>query len=219
MSSITIRANTSGNGKASVVAPATNTNRTLTLPDSTGTMLSTADIATQAAATAGTDNSTLMTPSLFAPPIAARTGYPTGAVIYVSANSTPTGFLRANGAAVSRTTYANLFSVIGTTYGAGDGSTTFNLPDLRGEFPRGFDDGRGVDSGRGFGTAQGSDFQSHNHTVINTAGPIQTYDPYGTSIPSSGSWTFYKFNNITSTSTGGAETRPRNTAMLACIRF
>ena len=66
----------------------------------------------------------------------------------------PTGWLKCNGALLSRTTYAALFAVIGTTYGAGDGSTTFALPDLRGEFLRGLDDGRGVDGGRALGSAQ-----------------------------------------------------------------
>ena len=53
---------------------------------------------------------------------------PTGTIISSAGSSTPTGYLYCNGSAVSRTTYAKLFSAIGTTYGAGDGSTTFNLP-------------------------------------------------------------------------------------------
>ena len=57
-------------------------------------------------------------------------GVNTGLIVPWSASSTPTGFLDCDGAAVSRSTYANLFSVIGTTYGVGDGSTTFNVPDL-----------------------------------------------------------------------------------------
>ena len=68
--------------------------------------------------------------------------------------NSPLGFLKCDGSAISRTDFSRLFSVIGTTYGAGNGSTTFNLPDLRGEFLRGFDDGRTVDSGRVIGTAQ-----------------------------------------------------------------
>ena len=74
-------------------------------------------------------------------------GVPTGAVFCVAVATIPTGYLECNGAPVSRTTYAALFSFIGTQYGAGNGSSTFNLPDLRGEFVRGFDYGRGVDSG------------------------------------------------------------------------
>ena len=60
-----------------------------------------------------------------------------GAVIFAARTTAPAGYLKANGAAVSRTVYAALFAAIGTTFGAGDGSTTFNLPDLRGQFMRG----------------------------------------------------------------------------------
>ena len=56
---------------------------------------------------------------------------PTGTIVPWSASSLPTGFLECNGAAVSRSTYAALFAVIGTTYGAGDGASTFNLPDFQ----------------------------------------------------------------------------------------
>ena len=77
----------------------------------------------------------------------------------------PTGWLVANGQIVSRTTYADLFAAIGTTYGAGDGSTTFGIPDLRGEFLRGWDDGRGVDSGRALGSFQAQMVQTHKHVV------------------------------------------------------
>ena len=88
---------------------------------------------------------------------------PSGAVLYFSGRTAPAGWLKANGAAVSRTAYAALFAAIGTTYGAGDGRSTFNLPDLRGEFLRGWDDGRGVDTGRVFGSAQAHALQSHQH--------------------------------------------------------
>lgn len=89
---------------------------------------------------------------------------PASLVGYFARSSAPTGWLKANGAAISRTAYATLFAAIGTTYGAGDGATTFNLPDLRAEFVRGLDDGRGVDAGREIGSAQAAAFQSHNHT-------------------------------------------------------
>ncbi len=62
---------------------------------------------------------------------------PTGSVIAFAANSTPNGYLICNGAAVNRTTYADLFAVIGTTYGSGDGSTTFNVPNLTDKFIQG----------------------------------------------------------------------------------
>jgi microcystin-dependent protein len=59
--------------------------------------------------------------------------------------SVPTGFLECDGSAISRTTYATLFSAIGEAWGEGDGSTTFNIPDLRGRFLRGYDNGAGID--------------------------------------------------------------------------
>lgn len=87
-----------------------------------------------------------------------------GVLGFFASTTAPNGWLKANGAAVSRTAYAALFARIGTTYGAGDGSSTFNLPDMRGEFPRGLDDGRGVDGGRALGSAQGHQNASHTHT-------------------------------------------------------
>ncbi|QPB08629.1 tail protein [Burkholderia phage Mica] len=79
---------------------------------------------------------------------------PAGMVMYFAGSAAPAGWLKANGAAISRTAYGALFARIGTTYGAGDGANTFNLPDLRGEFLRGFDDGRGIDPSRAFGSMQ-----------------------------------------------------------------
>lgn len=67
------------------------------------------------------------------------TSAPPGAITAFAASSPPTGWLTCDGTAVSRTSYAALFAVIGTTWGIGDGSTTFNLPDLRGQFLRGYD--------------------------------------------------------------------------------
>ena len=92
-------------------------------------------------------------------------GVPSGAVFCLAVSAVPADYLECNGAAVSRTTYAALFAVISTTYGAGNGSSTFNLPDLRGEFVRGWDNGRGVDSGRSIANSQGSQFAQHNHGV------------------------------------------------------
>lgn len=77
----------------------------------------------------------------------------------------PAGWLKANGAVISRTAYAELFAQLGTRYGAGDGFTTFNLPDRRGDFPRGWDDGRGVDGGRELGSWQAGLIQSHAHAA------------------------------------------------------
>lgn len=95
---------------------------------------------------------------------------PAGAVMPFAANSAPAGWLTANGAAISRTTYSALFAVIGGTYGVGDGSTTFNLPDLRGYFVRGSGtNSDGVASGT-FGARQADAYKSHNHGGLTTAG-------------------------------------------------
>jgi phage-related tail fiber protein len=88
---------------------------------------------------------------------------PVGMIGHFAASTPPNGWLKANGAAVGRVAYADLFARVGTTYGAGDNFNTFNLPDLRGEFIRGFDDGRGADGARAFGSAQSQAYASHNH--------------------------------------------------------
>lgn len=94
---------------------------------------------------------------------------PAGQVAHFARTTAPTGWLKANGAAISRTTYADLFAAIGTVFGAGDGANTFNLPDLRGEFLRGYDDARGVDAGRSLGSYQSGAMQSHNHAASSDA--------------------------------------------------
>jgi microcystin-dependent protein len=95
---------------------------------------------------------------------------PPGTIITVAMSTAPVGFLKANGALISRVTYATLFAAIGTTFGVGDGSTTFAIPDLRGEFPRYWDDARGVDVGRAFGSAQADGVKSHTHAYSATSG-------------------------------------------------
>jgi len=101
----------------------------------------------------------------------------TGMVCYFAQSTPPAGYLKRNGAAVSRTTYARLFAKIGTTYGAGDGSTTFNLPDGRGVFDRGLDDGRGLDPGRTLGSYQESANLSHAHGVVDPGHAHAIADP------------------------------------------
>ena len=153
--------------------------------------------------------------------------FPAGSVIYHAANTAPSGFLKADGATVSRSTYSDLFAAIGTTYGAGDGSTTFLVPDLRGEFMRGWDDSRGVDGSRAFGSSQVDELESHNHiggfsraSPFGYAGGRYGVDNGGSgsqhSSTSSGTYTQYYPNT---SNTGGSETRPRNVALLACIKF
>ncbi len=101
---------------------------------------------------------------------------PTGTIIMYIASTAPTGFLICNGSALSRTTYSRLFSLIGITYGNGDNSTTFNLPDLRGRSPLGFGQGSGLTNrnlndkvGAETHTLTTSEMPSHNHTASSAA--------------------------------------------------
>lgn len=89
------------------------------------------------------------------------TTVPSGVVWATAASAAPTGFLLCDGSAVSRTTYASLFSAIGTTYGVGDGSTTFNIPDLRQRFPLG-------KAASGTGSTLGSTGGAIDHTHVYT---------------------------------------------------
>ena len=161
---------------------------------------------------------------------------PSGAVMYFAGQTAPTGWLKANGAAVSRTLYAALFQAVGTTYGAGDGRTTFNLPDLRGEFIRGWDDGRGIDSGRALGSAQGDAIRNITGKIDSGKnGALQLFDY----IEPTGAFGVEKsWKQWTSEGNGGndnipraitfdasrvvptaPENRPRNIALLACIKI
>ena len=121
-------------------------------------------------------------PTWAAPPVAA--GVPSGSVIPFAGSSAPTGYLLCFGQAVSRTTYSDLFAVTSTTYGIGDGTTTFNLPDLRGRLAAGVDNmggtaanritsgGSGI-TGTTLGAAGGAEtvalstaqLASHTHTI------------------------------------------------------
>ena len=147
---------------------------------------------------------------------------PSGTVAYFAGSAAPPGWLKANGAALSRTSYAGLFAAIGTTYGAGDGRTTFNLPDLRGEFIRGWDDGRGIDASRGFASLQSDELKKHTHTMTYIAGAESSG---GSSNPDGLLSINHDVVLGTHTNTGiinqagGAETRPRNVALLACIKI
>lgn len=151
---------------------------------------------------------------------------PSGLVMAWPTETAPTGWLECNGAAVSRTTYSALFAIIGEIYGNGDGSTTFNLPDYRGRFLRGWDHAAGVDpnaatrtdrgdgtTGDHVGTLQADAFEAHTHTY-NMAGSTQTAQ--------SGSGTnnlFYNQTGFNTGSSGGSETRPVNINVMYIIKI
>lgn len=136
---------------------------------------------------------------------------PPGTVQFYAASTAPSGWLKANGANISRSTYAALFTAISTTYGVGDGSTTFGLPDLRGEFPRGWDDSRGIDSGRAIGTAQ-------NASRINSTA-ASNYIADNLENSASSSETRYSYSGAFGGSKDLGQVRPRNIALLAIIKF
>jgi microcystin-dependent protein len=149
-----------------------------------------------------------------------------GTVIYSAANTAPTGYLVCDGAAVSRTTYATLFAVIATTHGPGNGTTTFNLPDLRGVFIRGIDRARGLDTDREFASYQLDLFKSHTHTdaghkhnILNTGNNANGGGAGWLVNPQidTGLQTLTGYADIQAT--GGAETRPKNVALLPCIKY
>jgi len=166
-------------------------------------------------------------------------GVPSGAVFCIAVATVPSGYLECNGQSVSRTTFAALFAVIGTQYGSSSGST-FKVPDLRGEFIRGFDNGRGVDSGRSVASSQSDQNKQHNHSASSSSsvtdpGHTHTMNMNQGNIISSGgafglkdSGTATRINSNStgisvSTSTsigndGGNETRPRNIAMMYVIK-
>ncbi len=136
-----------------------------------------------------------------------------GAVIWFAANAPPIRTLECDGAVISRTTFSDLFDVIGTVFGVGDGSTTFGIPDLRGEFVRGWDNGRGIDSSRAFGSAQSQAFLAHNHPVNRQSSSSSNFGGSSSQGLNVNDGTFNTGNS------GGAETRPRNIALLPCIVY
>jgi microcystin-dependent protein len=115
---------------------------------------------------------------------------PSGTILATAGPTADTGFLLCDGAAVSRTTYAALFARIGTAFGAGDGSTTFNLPDLRGRVPVG--KGTHVDvnalaDSDGLAVGSRRPTSTHGHSIPFSGGPSTTgfallYDGAGSSI-------------------------------------
>lgn len=94
---------------------------------------------------------------------------PAGVIVPFAGSSAPTGYLVCDGAAVSRTTYADLFAAIGTTYGAGDGSTTFALPNLKGRVVV------GVDAGQSEFDTLGETGGAKTHTLDSTEIPAHTH--------------------------------------------
>ena len=172
-----------------------------------------------------------------------RRALPPGLVLFVEALTAPAGTLKANGALVSRTVYAELFAIIGTRHGEGDGTSTFALPDYRGRFVRALDDGAGIDTDRALGSAQSAQNAEHTHdpgtlAAATGGGHAHAYTFTGLASVSlaGGGVPLLVGSDFTSTSTttsgthghtitgataaaGGAEARPTNRAALAVITY
>jgi microcystin-dependent protein len=170
---------------------------------------------------------------------------PSGGIMAFAMNSAPSGWLAANGSAVSRTLYAALFAAIGTTYGAGDGSTTFALPDLRGYFVRGSGTNSDGTASGTFGAKQAASLLNHTHsgtTAGASADHTHAYTRYNTLLNNVSIFSGGGVNGIWQNTTtqltggvsadhahgfttgnpsvgGGSETRPANIAMLYCIKI
>lgn len=157
---------------------------------------------------------------------AAAPAAPSGTVIMFVGSSCPSTYLELDGSAVSRTTYADLFTLMSTTYGSGDGSTTFNLPDARGVFVRGA--GTQTISAINYtgtrGTTQGDQLQGHYHSTLyniwvdsggqnlytnsGAVGIRQNLAPIGS--PST--------DGTNGTPRTGSETRPANITLTYCVK-
>lgn len=151
---------------------------------------------------------------------------PSGSITAFAGSSAPADWLACDGSAVSRTTYAALFAAIGTAWGVGNGSTTFNLPDLRGAFLRG--SGAGLNPvSRSVGSYQADDVKPHTHGVTD---PGHTHSYLGSSFSngaysSGGRADTQQTNTTASATTGitinnstGVETVPKNYAVLYIIK-
>ena len=176
------------------------------------------DIASPAEARAGRSDEKLITPATLAEAV------PAGTIAMWPTETPPSGWRECDGSAISRRDFPRLFAAIGTRYGEGDGRTTFNVPDGRGEFIRGWDHGRGADpdartrtdrgdgtTGDHVGTRQGDDLRSHRHGY--SAGRN-----YGGSSDSGGRRPLEPGGTAQTEAAGGSETRGRNIALMIIIK-
>lgn len=151
-----------------------------------------------------------------------------GEVITWATEVLPTSFLECDGSAISRSSYSSLYNILGTRYGVGDGLTTFNLPDYRGQFLRGVSGTSGKDpdassrlnrgdgtTGNVIGTKQTSQNLAHSHSL----------DVGGQWIAEGGAWAYgdrehgEALNTTIVQTNGGAEARPTNVNVIFCIRY
>jgi len=217
--------------------------RTITLPNATGTVALTSDLPditvktdkatldatgamyyassanTPAKLAIGTNAQQLRVssggiPEWFTPAVSA--GIPAGAVISVAMNTAPTGFLKANGAAISRTTYSDLFTAIGTTFGVGDGSTTFNIPDMRGYFTRNWADDY---AGSAYNRNNGRTFGSEQPSTSMYSGYATAFITDSDGVAFTGGYNAYAAQSGANANASGYGFAPKNIALLAVIKY
>lgn len=172
----------------------------------------------------------VLTASSGVPSWAAQVTLPPGMIVPYAGTAAPSGWLSCNGSAVSRTTYAALFAAIGTTYGAGDGSTTFNLPNTQGVFLRGSGSQiiGGVTYSGAQGTTQGDQIQGHKHNAsdgsnwVGSAFNGSVVSGYSASVTTPTDKQMQTSSPITDGVNGtprtGSETRPANISVLYIIK-
>ncbi len=145
---------------------------------------------------------------------------PPGSIMAYMGTSVPSGWFLCDGSAVSQTTFAALYAVIGTSY-PGNGST-FNLPNLQGVFLRGVDNGRNLDPNRVLGTYQLDSFASHDHASQKFSDGRYLTDSLGTGSTKVG-YNVTEANgtapHIRTDPTGDAETRPKNVSVNYIIKY
>ncbi|WP_260403870.1 MULTISPECIES: tail fiber protein [unclassified Pseudomonas] len=145
---------------------------------------------------------------------------PVGAVMAFPTGIVPPGFLELDGSVQSIATYPDLAAYLSTKFNKGDeGTGNFRLPESRGEFLRGWDHGRGTDVGRGIGSWQADDNKAHAHTytripVFGNTGGANAAGIVADNGTQTGSSNFASYMNTS----GGSEARPRNLAVMWCIK-
>jgi hypothetical protein len=157
--------------------------------------------------------------------LAADLYVPTGAIVPFADEAVPSGWLECNGQAVSRTTYAALFAVVGTRWGEGNGTTTFHVPDCRGLFPRGWDHGAGNDPDAASRTASATGGATGDHVGTRQADALKSHahnfnvKPYANPLPGGGNYLDASGEIVVWTEAeGGSETRPKNFAVMFAIK-
>lgn len=137
---------------------------------------------------------------------------PIGSIQMWAGYNIPSQWFHCDGSAISRTSYANLWNAIGSSWGNGNGLTTFNLPDFRGLFPRGVDAGRGIDPNRNIGSFQDMSIQSHSHFI---SIQNETLAGGGSVLPCNRPGGI----QVNTNAVGGTETRPKNLALYFIIKY